>query len=91
MRSHVLLSKINIPGPMSRFAFAQWARSICPALKILLAGTADRMGQNAAELCEHWSRGRHYEQALTLQRLKRLTVDEVAGPTPGSCANVGRR
>ena len=48
----VVLSDIDIPGSMNGFGFAQWARSIRPELKILLAGTPERTVQNAAELCE---------------------------------------
>jgi CheY-like chemotaxis protein len=48
----VMLSEIDIPGSMNGFGFAQWARSVRPELKILLAGTPERTVQNAAELCE---------------------------------------
>jgi CheY-like chemotaxis protein len=48
----VVLSEIDIPGSMNGFGFAQWARSVRPELKILLAGTPERAAQNAAELCE---------------------------------------
>jgi CheY-like chemotaxis protein len=48
----VVLSEIDIPGSMNGFGFAQWARSVRPELKILLAGTPERTVQNAAELCE---------------------------------------
>jgi response regulator RpfG family c-di-GMP phosphodiesterase len=48
----VVLSEIDISGSMNGFGFAQWARSVRPELKILLAGTPERTVQNAAELCE---------------------------------------
>ena len=47
----VVLSKIDIPGSMNGFGFAQWARSVRPELKILLAATPERTVKNAAELC----------------------------------------
>jgi hypothetical protein len=37
---------------MNGFGFAQWARSVRPEMKILLAGTPERTVQNAAELYE---------------------------------------
>ena len=48
----VVLSGIDIPGSVNGFGFAQWARSVRPELKILLAGTPERTVRNAAELCE---------------------------------------
>ena len=48
----VVLSKIDIPGSMNGFGFAQWARSVRPELKILLAATPERTVRNAAELYE---------------------------------------
>src|SRR5947209_1365440 len=35
----VVLSDIDVPGSMNGFGFAQWARSVRPELKIMLAGT----------------------------------------------------
>jgi response regulator RpfG family c-di-GMP phosphodiesterase len=35
----VVMSEIDIPGSMNGFGFAQWARSVRPEMKILLAGT----------------------------------------------------
>jgi CheY-like chemotaxis protein len=71
-RLDVLLSEVNIPGPINGFALAQWARSTYPELKILLAGTATRMLQNTTELCQVRALGRRYEHALMLERIKRL-------------------
>jgi CheY-like chemotaxis protein len=61
----VVLSKIDIPGSMNGFGFAQWARSVRPELKILLAATPERTVQNAAELCEVGpTRKRPYDHKL---------------------------
>jgi CheY-like chemotaxis protein len=38
----VVLSEIDIPGSMNGFGFAQWARSVRPEMKILLAGQSAR-------------------------------------------------
>src|SRR6202030_2041610 len=47
----VVLSEIDIPGSMNGFGFAQWARSVRPELKILLAGTPEGTGRTGGELC----------------------------------------
>src|ERR1700720_2974164 len=69
----VVLSEIDIPGSMNGFGFAQWARSVRPELKILLAGTPERTVRNAAELCEVGpTLKRPYGHKLVLDRIKRL-------------------
>ena len=69
----VVLSEIDIAGSMNGVGFAQWARSIRPELKILLAGTPERTVQNAAELCEvEPMLQRPYEHKLVRDRIKRL-------------------
>jgi two-component SAPR family response regulator len=71
----VVLSEIDIPGAMNGVGFAQWARSIRPELKILLAGTPERTVKNAAELCGAGPMlKRPYEHRLELDRIKRLLV-----------------
>jgi response regulator RpfG family c-di-GMP phosphodiesterase len=69
----VVLSEIDIPGSMNGFGFAQWARSVRPEMKILLAGTPERTVRNAAELCEVGpTLKRPYDHKLVLVRIKRL-------------------
>ena len=69
----VVLSDIDVPGSMNGFGFAQWARSVRPELKILLAGTPGRTVQNAAELGEAGPLlKKPYEHKLVLDRMKRL-------------------
>src|ERR1700737_2505832 len=69
----VVMSEIDIPGAMNGVGFAQWARSVRPELKILLAGTPERTVQNAAELCGAGPMlKRPYEHRLVLDRIKRL-------------------
>ena len=71
----VVLSKIDIPRSMNGFGFAQWARSVRPELKILLAGTPERTVKNVAELCGAGPMlKRPYEHRLVLDRIKRLLV-----------------
>ena len=70
-----VLSVIEIPGSMNGFGFAQWARSVRPDLKIVLAGTPERMVLNAAELCEVGPMlKKPYEHTVVLERIKRLLV-----------------
>jgi response regulator RpfG family c-di-GMP phosphodiesterase len=69
----VVLSDIDIPGSMNGFGFAQWARSVRPELKILLAATPERTVRNATELCEVGATLRRpYDHKLVLDRIKRL-------------------
>ena len=71
----VVLSEIDIPGAINGVGFAQWARSIRPELKILLAGTPERTVQNAAKLCGAGPMlKRPYEHRLVLDRIKRLLI-----------------
>jgi hypothetical protein len=42
-----------MPGSMNGFGFAQWARSVRPGLKIILAASPERATHAAAELTEH--------------------------------------
>jgi len=71
----VVLSKIDIPRAMNGFGFAQWARSVRPELKILLAGTPERTVKNVAELCGAGPMlKRPYEHRLMLDRIKRLLI-----------------
>jgi CheY-like chemotaxis protein len=68
-----VICEIDIPGILSGFEFAQWARSVRPKAKILLAGTPERMVRNATELSEIGpARKRTYEHALELERIRRL-------------------
>jgi hypothetical protein len=45
-----VLSEIDIPGFMNGFMFAVWARSVRPELKLLLAGTPERMVRNSEQI-----------------------------------------
>jgi CheY-like chemotaxis protein len=69
----VVISDVEITGSINGFQFAKWARLIRPQLKIMLAGTPERMARNAAELSEIGPRRkRTYEHALGMERMKRL-------------------
>ncbi|HEY7246580.1 MAG TPA: response regulator [Xanthobacteraceae bacterium] len=69
----VVLSDIEMPGPMNGFGFAQWARSARPGLDIVLAGTAERAAHAAAQLCEQGPLFiKPYDHKLVLDHIKRL-------------------
>src|SRR3984893_17796976 len=90
----VVLGEIDIPGSMNGFGFAQWARSVRPELKILLAGTPERTVRNAAELCEIGpTLKRPYDHKLVLDRIKPLLaalgVAERVDLDRSRCARVG--
>jgi CheY-like chemotaxis protein len=69
----VVLSDVEMPGSMNGFGFAQWARSVRPGLKIVLAGRPERTADAAAELCEHGPLlMKPYDQKIVLEHIKRL-------------------
>jgi hypothetical protein len=67
----VVLGEIDIPGSVNGFGFAQWARSVRPELKIVLAEPQGALSQNAAELCEAGPLlMKPYDHKLVLDRIK---------------------
>jgi DNA-binding NtrC family response regulator len=73
VRVDVVLSDIDMPGPMNGFGFATWARSVRPGLQIVLAGTPQRAANVAAELCDEGPMlTRPYAPQLVLDHIKRL-------------------
>jgi CheY-like chemotaxis protein len=69
----VVLCDVELSGAMNGFAFAKWARTLRPGLSVLLAGTAERAANAAAELCEDGPLlMKPYDQRIVLDRIKRL-------------------
>jgi DNA-binding NtrC family response regulator len=69
----VVLSDVEMPGPMNGFGFAKWARSVRPGLKIILAASPERATDAAAELCEHGPLlMKPYDHKLVLEHIKRI-------------------
>ena len=67
------LNDVEMPGPMNGFGFAQWARSVCPGLKIILASRPERTAHAAAELCEDGPLlMKPYDHKIVLDHIKRL-------------------
>ena len=70
----VLLTDIEMPGAMDGFGLAQWTRANRPGLDVILAGTAPRAVNAAANLCEDGPMPKPYEQQLVLDRIRRLSA-----------------
>ena len=69
----VVLCDVEMPGAMNGFSFAKWARTLRPGLAVILAGTAERTVNAAAELCEDGPMLRKpYDQRIVLDHIKRL-------------------
>jgi CheY-like chemotaxis protein len=69
----VVLSDVEMPGPMNGFGFAQWARSLRPGLNIILAASPERATHAAAELCEHGPLlMKPYDPKVVLEHIKSL-------------------
>jgi hypothetical protein len=64
---------MRLAGSINGIAFAQWARSARPELKIALAGTPKRAAHEAGELCEQGPLLRKpYEHKKVVDRINRL-------------------
>jgi hypothetical protein len=58
---------------MNGFGFAKWARIQRPALEVILAGTAERAVNAAAELCEDRPMFmKPYDPQIVLDHIKRV-------------------
>jgi DNA-binding response OmpR family regulator len=68
----VLFTDIEMPGAMDGFGLAQWTRANRPGLDVILAGTAPRAVNAAANLCEDGPMPKPYESHLVLDRIRRL-------------------
>ena len=69
----VVLCDIEMPGAMNGFGFAKWARIQRPGLAVILAGTAERAANAAAELCEDGPMfTKPYEPQIVLDHIKRV-------------------
>jgi DNA-binding response OmpR family regulator len=68
-----ILADADLPGDMNGFALARWVREHRPGVNVLLAGTAPRAAQLAAELCEEGpALTRPYDPQHVLARIRRL-------------------
>jgi CheY-like chemotaxis protein len=72
LRIDVLFSDIEMPGSMDGFALAQWTRTNCPGLEVILTGSVPRAVNAAANLCEEGPMPKPYEPRSVHDRIRRL-------------------
>src|SRR5262245_23388161 len=69
----VLMTDIDMAGSMNGFGLAHWARTLRPELEVVLAGTAERAAEAAAELCDdNPLMTKPFDPQLIVDRIKRL-------------------
>jgi len=72
----VVLSAIEISGPMDGFGLSQWAKAHRPDAYVLLAGTLQRAASTAADLCEQGPMlARPYQPETVVERIKQLLAE----------------
>jgi CheY-like chemotaxis protein len=73
VRVDIVLSAVEMPGPMDGFGLSRWVREHRPDVDLVLAGTPARAAASAAELCDNGPMlSRPYEPQLVLDRIKRM-------------------
>ena len=68
----VLLCDVNSPGSIDGFGLSRWVREHQPGLRVILAGSIERMTEQAGDLCEKGlilEKPYHYQTLL--DRIKR--------------------
>jgi CheY-like chemotaxis protein len=69
----VVLSAVEMPGPMDGFGLARWVREHSPEIEVILAGTPARAAASAADLCDKGPMlARPYEPQIVHDRIKRM-------------------
>jgi DNA-binding response OmpR family regulator len=70
---HLVLSSVQLKGSIDGFGLSRWMRTNRPGLAVILAGSAARAADAAAELCEDGpTLARPYEPQVLIDRIKRL-------------------
>ena len=70
---NAVLIHVQLGGNMDGFGLAQWIRGRMAQVQVILAGTAPRAAQEAAELCDKGpTLSRPYEPQLVVDRIRRL-------------------
>lgn len=82
----LVMSDVDLPGPMDGFALAQWIRREKPGLPVILAGTLARATHAAADLCASGPMlAKPYDAQILLDRIKRLLSSKTGrSPKNGS-------
>jgi DNA-binding response OmpR family regulator len=69
----VVLTAVDLSGPMNGFGLSQWVRSNRPGTDVRMGGTAERAVDAAAQLCDSGPmRGKPHDTQVVHQRLKKL-------------------
>jgi CheY-like chemotaxis protein len=83
----IVFSDVQMPGSMDGFGLAQWVRTNCPRVEVILTSGIARSAQLAGELCESGPLlAKPYDPALALDRIKQLLAR--AGRNGGHTASV---
>jgi CheY-like chemotaxis protein len=73
LRVDIVLSAVEMPGPMDGFGLSRWTREHRPDVEVVLAGTPARAATAAAKLCDEGPKlSRPYQPQLVLDRIKRM-------------------
>lgn len=68
----VLLCDVNGPGSLNGFGLSRWVREHKPGLNVILAGSVDKMTEEAGNLCEDGPLlEKPYQHQTLLDRIKR--------------------
>ena len=68
----IVLTDIEMPGPMDGFALAQWIRKHRADVRVILAGSESRAVKAAMELCASGPQPGRYEPHNLLEYIRRL-------------------
>jgi DNA-binding response OmpR family regulator len=69
----LVMSDVNLPGPMDGFALAQWIRRERQGIPIILVATPERATHVAADLCASGPMlTKPYDAQILLDRIRRL-------------------
>jgi CheY-like chemotaxis protein len=72
----VVLSNVQMPGSMDRFALARWLRANRVEVGVILVGSITRAADAAAELCEQGPMlSKPYEPRAVVDRIRRLLAE----------------
>jgi CheY-like chemotaxis protein len=71
----IILSAVELSGPMNGFSLAQWVRARKPGPQIVLVGTATGAVNAAVNLCDSSPSSPESHQAGLLQHINRLLAE----------------
>jgi CheY-like chemotaxis protein len=70
---NIVLSDVELPGPVNGFELARWVRLLNPSVKVVLSGAAERTANVVGDLCEEGPHlAKPYEPSLVVDHIKRL-------------------